>query len=51
MQDELSKCLIGAAAFTSPIWISCLIGAICWAWKHLTIGVRSHLDALADAEE
>lgn len=38
--NALNEVLLGSAAVLSPIWISCLIGAFCWAVKHTVLWIQ-----------
>lgn len=38
--NALNEVLIGSAAVLSPIWVSCLIGAACWAVKRAVLWIR-----------
>ena len=43
--NALNEVLLGAAAVLSPIWISCLLGIVCWIVKRTISWIRNRREA------
>lgn len=43
--NALNEVLLGAAAVLSPIWISCVLGAVFWLVKRVALWIRCRREA------